>query len=133
MSRNTFILLGLLTGSVALVGCSKNITAPSVETDRQAEALTSQAVPVDEIQVDNEVGPTDPKRSGTGNKLRRNLIDDQVGEEGVEVLQPKQESIGKDGRTRDEMTDKEAGLGGQATSSKSKRSLNKLRQLMIEN
>ncbi len=53
MSRNTFILLGLLTGSVAMIGCSKNITAPSVETDRQAQTLTANGCGPMERELDN--------------------------------------------------------------------------------
>ncbi len=78
MSRNTFILLGLLTGSVALIGCSKNITAPSVETDREALTLTSQAVPEPKLENELEEPKKDPE-GWKGNKRRFDGLDMEVG------------------------------------------------------
>ena len=66
MSRNTSILFGIGLASLALVGCSKNITGPeereisdrSVAVDRQAaldrRALVRLPVPREEPQLDGD-------------------------------------------------------------------------------
>ncbi len=105
MSRNTFILLGLLTGSVAMIGCSKNITAPSVESDRQAQALTSQAVPEPKVENELEEPKKDPE-GWRGNKKRFNDLDMEVGSgEGVTLY----DGIQNKGRRM--LTESETGQG----------------------
>ena len=113
MSRNTFILLGLLTGSIALIGCSKNITAPSVETDRQAQTLTCPVV-APGPRVENELEePNKDPLGWRGNKQRFNDLEMEVGSGDIEVSSGEGVTLydGIQNKGRRMLTESETGQG----------------------
>ena len=139
MSRNMLILLGLLTGSLALVGCSKSITAPQAGSDSQAQTLSCPVVGgpgwrngllengIDELKNDPE--------GWRGNKLRHDMMEDDVGNEvpqEVITIQPKPKNMGASkGKLRFNLIEREVGQGqGEVTPVPVR---NKFRQMLTEN
>jgi hypothetical protein len=102
-----------------MIGCSKNITAPSVEADRQARELTCPVVvpvakeDIMDAEVEGDLGGASPKTGGgLKGKLRFNNLDLETGENGTGGTSVEAKPIhqgGPKGKLRFDMIDREAG------------------------